>query len=64
MPIPKKDPSDATEPQLYKMHLYVAGAWRELGVTDIDLTNYWSKDDFDFAADADIDALLDDVFGD
>jgi hypothetical protein len=52
----------AGRPSSYTMHAYISGAWRDMGVTDIDLANYWSKTDLRAMTAAEMEAILNDVF--
>jgi hypothetical protein len=52
-----------TEPfTTYTMHAWIGGEWVNLGDTDIDLTNYWSKTELTAATEAEVQAILDSVF--
>jgi len=48
----------------YTMNAYVNGAWIELGTTEIDLSNYWAKDDLQPLTKEEIQDIIDDVMGD
>jgi hypothetical protein len=47
----------------YIMNAYINGAWVELGTTEIDLSNYWSKDDLEALTNNEIQEIIDDVMG-
>ena len=42
----------------YSMHSWISGAWANLGYFEVDLTNYWSKDELVALTNAEIDAIL------
>jgi hypothetical protein len=47
----------------YKQHIYVVNQWYDLGTTDVDLLDYWSKDDLGVMDEADVQEIIDDVLG-
>ena len=46
---------------LYSMNAWINGAWADLGTTEIDLTNYWSKTDLTAMTNTDIQNIIDEV---
>ena len=47
----------------YRQWIYSGDQWWDLGIAEIDLTNYWSKDDLEAMTNAEIQAVFDDVMG-
>jgi len=48
---------------IYIMHAYINGAWVELGTTEIDLSNYWSKDELVALTNTEIQNIIDEAMG-
>ena len=42
----------------YDEYVYVSGAWEKIGNTDVDLSNYWNKDDLKAMTSTEIAAIL------
>ena len=43
----------------YDMHVWVSGKWIHLGTTEIDLTNYWSKDEITPISAGEVQSMID-----
>lgn len=50
------------DPETYEMHIFSDGEWRSVGSAEIDLSNYWSKDEIDFLDNEGIRAVFNSVF--
>ena len=48
---------------IYIMYAYINGAWVELGTTEIDLSNYWSKDELVALNNTEIQNIIDEAMG-
>lgn len=48
---------------VYAQHVFINGEWIELGTTEIDLSNFWSKDALTALTNTDIQDIIDDVMG-
>ena len=42
----------------YSMHKYIGGQWINLGFFEVDLTDYWSKDELTAMTNAEIDEIM------
>ena len=51
------------EGNVYVQWIYVNDQWLELGSTDVDLSNYWDKDELEPISNADINDIVEDAFG-
>lgn len=58
----KADPEDG-ESNVYVQWVYVGESWINLGTSEIDLDNYWSKDELEPITNGDILGILEEVFG-
>jgi len=47
----------------YRQWIYTGGKWFDLGIAEIDLTNYWSKDELIAMTNAEIQTVFDEVMG-
>jgi hypothetical protein len=47
----------------YSQHIYTGDQWFDLGTTEIDLSNYWEKDDLEALSNTEIQDIIDDVLG-
>jgi len=47
----------------YHQWIVSGGEWFDLGITEIDLSNYWSKDELQIMTNAEIQEIFDDVMG-
>ena len=52
------DPNDNT----YVQWIYVDDTWINLGTSELDLSNYWTKDELEALSNADIDEILEAIF--
>lgn len=59
----KEDPGEEGETPVtsYTQYIYQDGEWQAIGQADIDLSNYITKSELDFATEADIDAIMNPV---
>jgi hypothetical protein len=46
---------------IYVQWVYIGGSWIELGTSEVNLDNYWSKDELEPITNADIQEILDEV---
>jgi hypothetical protein len=53
----------AVDADTYRQWIYSGGQWWDLGIAEIDLSNYWSKDELVALTNAEIQAVFDDVMG-
>ena len=47
----------------YTMYIYSGGKWFDLGTTEIDLSDYWAKDDLKALTNPEIQEVIDNVMG-
>ena len=47
----------------YHQWIYTGDQWFDLGVTEIDLSNYWGKDELEAMTNTEIQTVFDDVMG-
>ena len=48
----------------YTMYIYSGGKWFDIGTTELDLSDYWAKDDLTALTNPEIQEVIDDVMGD
>ena len=53
----------AADADTYRQWIYSGDQWWDLGIAEIDLSNYWSKDELEAMTNAEIQAVFDDVMG-
>lgn len=51
------------DPPVYEMNVYAAGYWRSIGQAELDLDNYWNKDELVALTIAEVDTIFEGVFG-
>jgi len=47
----------------YRQWIYTGGQWFDLGIAEIDLSNYWAKDELEALTNTEIQDIIDDVLG-
>jgi len=47
----------------YRQWIFSGGQWFDLGIAEIDLSNYWSKEDLTALTNAEIQTIFDDAMG-
>ena len=50
-------------PETYSQSVFIAGQWRSLGSAEMDLSNYWAKDELGFLSNDEIQEIIDEVMG-
>ena len=53
----------AEDGDTYSLHIYSGGQWFDTGTTEINLSDYWAKDDLQALTNTEIQAIVDDVMG-
>jgi hypothetical protein len=48
----------------YSLHIYTDGQWFDTGTTEVNLSDYWAKDDLVALTNDEIQEVIDDVMGD
>jgi len=48
----------------YRQWIYSGDQWWDLGIAEIDLSNYWSRDDLEALTNTEIQDVIDEVMGD
>jgi len=47
----------------YTQYIYTGDQWFDLGVTEVNLSNYWLKDDLEPLTNTEIQTIIDDIIG-
>ena len=51
------------DPELYSQNVFIDDKWMSLGSTEVDLSNYWAKDELVFLTNDEIQEIIDEVMG-
>ena len=53
----------APDSGVYSQNMYLDGQWINLGTMEIDLSEYWAKDDLEAMTNSEVQDIIDDVMG-